>query len=507
MRVWKVLVLLAAMLLNSNSVLANENIKGAQILLKRGFVPTFVYWLIPADTDKKYMRFIARKAGLSQSQLTAQARRKYVGYYDLNYNVETGWGLDTKSATRLAKSIPSCYRRGTPWKDCKLRYHQIEGCYLTPQYRKACALGGPQHMIKQRYPQEGHGGYDLACWQAPKGDLPIVPVKAIKSRISLKTARRLDAEQKKSELGNYLKREVCPMSGAFQTRVKKYNHPVRLPKFAADDAYKPHRLVPWCAHQRKTDFVNGKEVVSNGKLYCGKEMARWFCAEHFYKGVKSFKKRSGLAATEFDFRTVCKQNCEGFASISCSKPNYIITGDYSETSEPAAAQAVPPVKLASLSPIKGFNLQESHDLIGDDLANMKNVDSVAACAGHCSAKTGCAAFSYDKWNRWCFLKSSAAMLRLEPKSVSGFLKAASQPSRSATAITVRHYRGKTFPNAPYKTVNAASFKSCKSVCVRERQCVAFSYVKKSRSCRLLNSAGEYFSKAGVDSGAKRQVVN
>ena len=81
------------------------------------------------------------------------------------------------------------------------------------------------------------------------------------------------------------------------------------------------------------------------------------------------------------------------------------------------------------------------------------------------------------------------------------------PDRSVSKVIVKHYRGKTFPYKGYKTLKRKSFDSCKSQCLKESKCVAFSVEKSGGDCRLMNTAGEYFSDAGVDSGIKRQAAN
>lgn len=164
-------------------------------------------------------------------------------------------------------------------------------------------------------------------------------------------------------------------------------------------------------------------------------------------------------------------------------------------------------QLPSLRSFNGFKLRDSFDLVGGDLSNERGVKSAKTCAARCMKASGCAAFTYDKWNKWCFLKSSVAELRLEPKTVSGIRTSQSVPSRSSAKITVKHYRGKTFPYKGYKTLKRKSFESCKGSCLKENKCVAFSFEKRGGDCRLLHTAGEYFTDAGVDSGIKRQASN
>ncbi|NNE23427.1 MAG: hypothetical protein HKN11_12540 [Rhizobiales bacterium] len=338
------------------------------------------------------------------------------------------------------------------------------------------------------------------CWQGPKGDSIILPSKGVQSRISLKTARRLESGAKPPATGNYLKRKVCKDPSFLQTEERRYHGPVKYL------AIKENGPLAYCAREQKQwRLVNGDYIMAEGAKFCGKEMALRFCRQQFYWGLKSYKRAKGLGASFFDSQTICKRNCDGFAEIVCNKPQYMIVGKYSEDG-PVKHEPLPIKTVSAIPNISGFEIRDSFDLIGGDLSNARGVRSVKACAGQCTKAARCAAFTYDKWNRWCFLKTSATQLRLEPKTVSGFLSRLAAPARLASNITLKHYRGKSFPYKGYKTLSSKSFEACGSVCLDEDRCVAFSFVKAGGDCKLLNSAGEYFSDSAVDSGVKRQVT-
>jgi len=54
---------------------------------------------------------------------------------------------------------------------------------------------------------------------------------------------------------------------------------------------------------------------------------------------------------------------------------------------------------------------------------------------------------------------------------------------------------------------APAFLDHMASCQASDSCVAFSFVKAEAMCKFFERAGEYTSEEGVDSGAKRQVIN
>ncbi|MEQ1710880.1 MAG: tetratricopeptide repeat protein [Hyphomicrobium sp.] len=153
----------------------------------------------------------------------------------------------------------------------------------------------------------------------------------------------------------------------------------------------------------------------------------------------------------------------------------------------------------------GFTAYNNRDLEGGDLRHMKGLDR-AACARACASDNDCRAFTYDKWNRWCFLKSQVGSMRLDPKYQSSFRKGHAAPDTSSAATVIERYRKKNFPQGQkISEQSAASYEECESRCDAGSDCVAFVYASKSRQCRLLSDADEYFSSTDTDSGVKRQA--
>jgi hypothetical protein len=149
-----------------------------------------------------------------------------------------------------------------------------------------------------------------------------------------------------------------------------------------------------------------------------------------------------------------------------------------------------------------FSTYQNRDLSGGDSQRMNDLDHLS-CIASCRSDTKCVAYSYDKWNRWCFLKSTVDVLRIEPRSVTGIRGDVGAPQISSDPVIMERYRGKIFRGSGYSTING-SFESCESECKGAPNCIAFTFVKATRRCTLFGETGEYFSGAANDSGAKTQ---
>jgi len=70
---------------------------------------------------------------------------------------------------------------------------------------------------------------------------------------------------------------------------------------------------------------------------------------------------------------------------------------------------------------------------------------------------------------------------------------------------MEHYRGKAFPWSGQDARTTDSVDQCEARCKDATSCVAFTYFKQTKLCRLMVETGEYFSDPSADSGVKRQL--
>jgi len=153
--------------------------------------------------------------------------------------------------------------------------------------------------------------------------------------------------------------------------------------------------------------------------------------------------------------------------------------------------------------LPNFAAYDNFDVHGKDLKQLAKID-LTDCAAACADEKRCIGYSFDKWNRYCFLKATATTMRLEPNTISGLTPTVIAPARASTPVSMQRYRNKAFPYSGQSTTRAASFEECEKRCADDAPCVAFTFFKTSNQCRLMDSTGEYFSDARADSGVKRQ---
>ncbi|MGH6815398.1 MAG: PAN domain-containing protein [Hyphomicrobiaceae bacterium] len=154
-------------------------------------------------------------------------------------------------------------------------------------------------------------------------------------------------------------------------------------------------------------------------------------------------------------------------------------------------------------PPRYFNFHEGRDIDGMDFRRLTKV-IFETCVQECQSDRQCHAFSFDKWNRYCFLKHvTPTTLRIEPNSIVAVISTAS-PATSFAPTEMQRYRGRVFPESGFQQTKVSSFEDCETACESNGRCEVFSFLKGSRACRLIARPGEYFRDANVDSGVKRQ---
>lgn len=150
-----------------------------------------------------------------------------------------------------------------------------------------------------------------------------------------------------------------------------------------------------------------------------------------------------------------------------------------------------------------FSMFENNDVTGREIARHKGLDE-AACAAACAGDGQCAAYTYDKWNKWCFLKGTVTGLRIEPRAVSGVRPELGEPPRSDRPVDLLRYRGRHFPGRGYASLYAPGMEACEQLCRADGHCMGYTHYASENRCEVFSSLGEYFPRSGADSGAKMQ---
>jgi hypothetical protein len=203
-----------------------------------------------------------------------------------------------------------------------------------------------------------------------------------------------------------------------------------------------------------------------------------------------------IAATLGD---VCRNApAEKAAKAITDKINEAANRDASSLPSPPASPVPPAGGVSGRS----FTAYSSRDMDGGDYHKQRGI-SLDQCGDLCKRNDRCQAYSYDAWNRYCFLKSSLNPLRLEPRSVTFVANGASVSQDEREPIIQRRTQ-KAFPNDPYLQANAASYGDCAQRCLKDKRCEAFNFYQSARRCNLIEKPKEYSDDRGADVGIKVQ---
>lgn len=158
---------------------------------------------------------------------------------------------------------------------------------------------------------------------------------------------------------------------------------------------------------------------------------------------------------------------------------------------------------ATAPKLASYRTYDNRDIGSEDLAKMRGAD-LQSCVSACRKRDNCKAYTFDKWNRICYLKSSIGDFKLNPRSSSGVREDVRIPRGPSGEITMERYPSRAFPGSGYKSVKSDGPDTCEQSCRSEDACIAFTFRLDEGSCHLFRSTGEYFPNELADSGGKRQ---
>lgn len=154
-------------------------------------------------------------------------------------------------------------------------------------------------------------------------------------------------------------------------------------------------------------------------------------------------------------------------------------------------------------------IHENLAFSGSDIDAIQSIE-IQKCLALCMDNPRCKAFTYDRWNKWCFLKGRVSSLSVSAKATSGVTSQHEAVSHSKSEVSFKQYIGKFFPGDGFRTIASSSTKDCAQVCMSDSRCIAYTFLIKPHShqrgkeCVMFEKAGEYYSKENANSGAKFQ---
>jgi hypothetical protein len=151
-----------------------------------------------------------------------------------------------------------------------------------------------------------------------------------------------------------------------------------------------------------------------------------------------------------------------------------------------------------------FTTFKNYDIPAGDFRTLKNA-TLVACIQSCAAEAKCKAYSFDKWNGWCFLKSQVATLILDPSSIAGVRGENVEFGRSNTPQRIDRRPGKVLSGSNPKTESADVLEGCERRCIENATCLGYSFIKTTKVCKTFDSIDTFRPDRAVISGIKTQA--
>lgn len=149
-------------------------------------------------------------------------------------------------------------------------------------------------------------------------------------------------------------------------------------------------------------------------------------------------------------------------------------------------------------PGRQFQHVANHDIIGFDYRTLSSV-SERECQSACQAEPSCRATTYNKKERFCFLKNDAKLLVTNTDASTYVAQELTADVMISTFVIAA---GKDMAGGDYKRIRQSNFINCYLECEVDAQCRAFAFVRRKSECWLKNRVGGVTSRTGVDLGVR-----
>jgi len=184
---------------------------------------------------------------------------------------------------------------------------------------------------------------------------------------------------------------------------------------------------------------------------------------------------------------------EKLFTIVCARPNCIDEGNSRESvihrdacnarMAKAIKIGIETLRLTNSGVATNFSIRKNVDLVGGDLGPPLKKVEYAECAVACKSNSGCRAFSYDKWNKYCYLKQTITSMHLDPHSDTGWDNTLPEPARARTPETITDF-SRYLVGSIYRNATVGSRAACASICSKESNCVGYDASFSGSACFL-----------------------
>lgn len=149
-----------------------------------------------------------------------------------------------------------------------------------------------------------------------------------------------------------------------------------------------------------------------------------------------------------------------------------------------------------------FITYPNFDLYGGDSRKVESIGA-QACVTTCEEDALCQAYSYDRWTKACYLKSSVAVLNLDPSSTTGIRNGLPPAPHSTSAVRINRLVSKAFTGTS-RSIRAAGREACEQNCQQDRRCLGYTFSRNNSGCSVFDAIDTYQPNTSAISGLKTQ---
>lgn len=156
-----------------------------------------------------------------------------------------------------------------------------------------------------------------------------------------------------------------------------------------------------------------------------------------------------------------------------------------------------------------FNKYLNYDMKGGDISssdgNIFRRTDASGCQASCRANAACLAYSFDKWNSACYLKSTLSVLTLDPHSETSIRDDRQLPGVTSDARHFCSYNNSSLTGEGSQRFQSQTARDCEQSCEPDQNCIAYTFSRSDRQCStFLSVSNRQTNATNMVSGVRTQ---
>jgi hypothetical protein len=161
---------------------------------------------------------------------------------------------------------------------------------------------------------------------------------------------------------------------------------------------------------------------------------------------------------------------------------------------------LPPAEPPRTAFQSSFDFLAGRDIFGFDLGEARKAKDQSQCSAICADTLNCNAFTFNKPNSLCYLKSGGREVMWNKNAVSGHT---SSMARDLRFLKIAIVNSTTLEGNTYSEKSGMSLERCAVICDESKQCTGFEFERQpSGSCRLKTGKLKRVKKPRLTAGVK-----